>query len=60
MRPGEVGLQIICIVVQFGNIHVVRPEQVTFIVPGTEHFNPADIGRFVNKLEELEVHLRLF
>lgn len=46
--------------VQFGNVHVVRPEQVTFIVPGTEHFNPADIGRFVNKVEELEVHLGLF
>lgn len=46
-----------CCGVQFGNIHVVRPQQVTFIVPGTEDFNPADIGRFVNKVDELEVHL---
>ena len=40
---------------QFGNTYSVKPQQVTFIVPGGEDFSPADIASFINKAENLEV-----
>ncbi|KAG0569483.1 hypothetical protein KC19_6G093600 [Ceratodon purpureus] len=39
---------------QFGNMHSVKPQQVTFIVPGVEDFKIADLSTFTNKVETLE------
>lgn len=40
---------------QFGNVHSVKPQQITFIVPGAEDFKTADISAFINKAQTLEV-----
>ncbi|XP_024394538.1 ribonuclease II, chloroplastic/mitochondrial [Physcomitrium patens] len=39
---------------QFGNVHSVKPQQITFIVPGAEDFKTADISAFINKAQTLE------
>jgi hypothetical protein len=44
---------------QFGNVHSIRPQQVTFIVPGAEDFKVADIATFIDKAETLEVFLSI-
>jgi hypothetical protein len=33
----------------------VRPQHVTFIVPGVEDFKIADVAAFINKAKTLEV-----
>jgi hypothetical protein len=40
---------------QFGNLHSVKPQQVTYVVPSEEDFRPADIASFIEKSENLEV-----
>jgi hypothetical protein len=39
---------------QFGNLHSVKPQQVTYVVPSEEDFRPADIASFIEKSENLE------
>lgn len=45
----------ICFALQNGNISSIKPQQVTYIVPGIEDFDQTDIPAFINKAQDLLV-----
>ncbi|CAM6101170.1 unnamed protein product [Calypogeia fissa] len=39
---------------QSGNMHIVRPAQITYVVPNPDDFEPSDIAKFLGKVEHLQ------
>lgn len=44
---------------QNGVVSSIKPQQVTYIIPGVENFNHADIGGFIQKAQDNLVGLAL-